>query len=271
MSHWNPTYSAQFIWGDVFVCEPDWSWSTRSLPNLDLWYVIEGAAWIEEDSTRATLTAGDCLLLHKGGAYRSGHDPERPVTFIAVHFRLLDRTGRALELSRVPDAPFVRRMEAGSLVRDLLERAVQCFRDGCLAWSHAWIQAALMEVVRQDSQAFPAGPVGEQMRAISHCCRRIRNNPARPPRVETLAADLHLSPEHFSRLFRRFQGISPRTFITRTRIEVAQNLLLKSSHSVARIAELVGYESPFYFSRQFKSKVGLSPTAFRRGERALEE
>ena len=67
--------------------------------------------------------------------------------------------------------------------------------------------------------------------------------------VEDLAAQLHVSPEHFCRLFRRLQGMPPRAFITRTRIEAAQSLLLTSSHSITRIAELLGYESPFYFSR----------------------
>lgn len=270
MRQWNPAHGARLIWGDVFLCEPDWSWDTRSLPNLDIWYVMEGTGWIEDETGRTHLTSGDCLIMRKGRAYRSGHDPERPLVFIAVHFRLLGPTGRPLTLRPEEHPPFVRRMESGSLVRELLERAVQCYRDGPREWGHAWLQAALMEVVRQDAQAFPPGPVGDQMQAIAHCCRRIRRNPAQPPRVESLAAEMHLSPEHFSRLFRRFQGLSPRAFITRTRIEVAQNLLLKSSHSVARVAELVGYESPFYFSRQFKAKVGLSPTAFRRGERSLE-
>lgn len=267
MERWNPAHGARFVWGDLFVCEPDWSWRTRSLPNLDLWYVIEGQGWIETDSRRTWITAGDCLLLRKGSAYRSGHDPERPLTFLAVHFALLDAAGDPLVLERDELPPLVRRMETGALVRELLHRAVQYDQEGGRAWSHAWLQAALMEVVRQDAQAFPSGPLGDQMRAISRCCQHIRRNPGHPPRVEALAAELHVSPEHFTRLFRRFQGISPRTFITRTRIEAAQNLLLKSSHPVARVAELVGYESAFYFSRQFKSKVGLSPTAFRRGER----
>lgn len=271
MKLWNPAFSARLIWGDVFVCQRDWSWRTGSLPNPDIWYVIEGTGWIDVDGQRTAIAAGDCLVMRKGRGYRAGHDPERPLTFIAVHFRLLDAASGPLELEPGEYPPFVRQMEMGSLVRELLHRAVQGYRDGCLEWAHAWLQAALMEVVRQDAQTFPPGPLGDQMRAIVDDCRRIRRNLMHPPRVEELAAELHLSPEHFSRLFRRFQGIPPRTFITRTRIEAAQNLLLKSSHSVARISELVGYESPFYFSRQFKAKVGLSPRAFRHGGRRPAE
>jgi AraC-like DNA-binding protein len=50
-------------------------------------------------------------------------------------------------------------------------------------------------------------------------------------------------------------------------MDAAQALLLTSSHSVARIAELLGYQSPSHFTRHFKSAVGLSPSNFRLGER----
>lgn len=267
---WNPEYRTELLWGDVFVCEPDWSWRVRALRSLDLWYVVEGAGWLDDGRQRTPIGGGDCVLMRRGRAYRAGHDPERPLHFIAVHFRLLDGEGQPLDVPAEELPPLIRQMEMGAFFRELLERVVQCYQDGCREWGCAWLQAALMEVVRQDANSWPAGTLGDQARAIEAICKRIRRHPARTVRVEALAAELHVSPEHFCRLFRRFQGISPRTFITRTRIETAQTLLLRSSHSVARIAELLGYESPFYFSRQFKAKTGVSPRAFRNGQRMLE-
>jgi len=267
MKRWSPGYRAELVWGDLFVCEPDWSWRVRSLPNPDLWYVIEGRGWIEDGGRRRAIGAGDCLVLRPGGSYRAGHDPEHPLRFVATHFVLLDGEGRRLAPAARELPPFIRQMEMGAFLRELLTRAVRCHQDGRFELGCAWMQAALMEVVRQDAQTWPPGAAGDQARAIEAICKRIRRHPARPVRVEALAAELNVSAEHFCRLFRRFQGLSPRAFITRTRIEAAQMLLLKSSHSVARISELLGYESPFYFSRHFKTKVGASPSAFRRRER----
>jgi AraC-like DNA-binding protein len=85
--------------------------------------------------------------------------------------------------------------------------------------------------------------------------------------IEELAAELYITPEHFSRVFRGLHGISPRAFVTRTRIEAAQSLLMNSGHSIGRVSELLGYESPFYFSRQFKAHLGVSPSEFRKDDR----
>ena len=136
-------------------------------------------------------------------------------------------------------------------------------KDGRHKWAASWFQTAFMEVIRQDTTTWPPGPLGDQARKIEKICERIRRHPGRVVSIEDLASEIHASPGHFCRTFRRFQGMSPRAFITRTRMETAQSLLLTSSHSVTRIAELLGYESPFYFSRQFKAKVGVSPSAFR--------
>jgi mannose-6-phosphate isomerase-like protein (cupin superfamily) len=98
MSAWVPENSIDFHWGDVFFCEPDWSWNVRDLPDLDIWYVAEGAGWIDDGEQRTLIGAGDCLLLRIGGSYESGHDPARPLTLVCVHFDLIGPDGGALSV-----------------------------------------------------------------------------------------------------------------------------------------------------------------------------
>lgn len=267
MPTWVPEGRIEIHSADFFLCGADWSWSVRNLPNLDLWYVTEGVGWIEDAGERFSIGSGDCLVLRRGGSYDAGHDPRRPLNLVAVHFDLLSGHGKRLDPKPDDTPPFIQPVEAATFVRELLERSVHAYRDGCREWASAWLQAALMEVMRQHARTWPAGLIGDQARKIEQICERIRRSPGRAVSVEELAAEMHVSPEHFCRIFRRLQGIPPRSFITRARIEAAQTLLLTSSHSIERIAELIGYESAFYFSRQFKSKVGVSPSAFRRGER----
>lgn len=261
---WRPDSRVELYWCDTYVCEPDWSWRVRDLPNLDLWYVSDGRGWIDGGEDRTAMGAGDCLLLRRGASYRAGHDPERPVSLIAVHFDLLGEGGERIQPPPEELPPLIQQIRRDSFFRGLLTRVVSAYRDGSRERAAAWLQGALMEVGRQEDRTWPPGPEGERARRIQRMCERIRRHPGRPVRVEDLAAELHVTPEHFSRLFRSLQGTSPRAFITRTRIEAAQTLLLTSSHSIGRIAEILGYSSPFYFSRQFKAKMGLSPSAFRR-------
>lgn len=268
--HWMPDSRVELYWCDTYVCEPDWSWRARDLPNLDLWYVTDGAGWIDEGQGRTPMGAGDCLLLRRGASYRAGHDPERPVSLIAVHFDLVGEGGERLDPPPEELPPLVLQIRRGAFFHGLLSRVVRAYRDGSQERAAAWLQAALMEVGRQEARTGPPGPEGERLQRIQRMCERIRRHPERPVRVEDLAAELHVTPEHFSRLFRSHQGTSPRAFITRTRMDAACTLLLTSSHSIGRIAEILGYSSPFYFSRRFKANLGLSPSAFRRVGRERE-
>ena len=54
----------------------------------------------------------------------------------------------------------------------------------------------------------------------------------------------------------------PRQWIVAQRIQQASHLLIDSDLPINRIAELYGYDSLYFFSRQFKQVTGLSPRAY---------
>jgi len=84
--------------------------------------------------------------------------------------------------------------------------------------------------------------------------------PHRPWRVHDLATLSGMSEAHFFRRFRRATGSSPIDFLRRERINHARCRLLQSNDLVKEIAEQVGYNDPFFFSRDFKRYTGLAPT-----------
>jgi transcriptional regulator GlxA family with amidase domain len=91
----------------------------------------------------------------------------------------------------------------------------------------------------------------------------IHANLGRDISRQELARILHLSPTRFHTVFREAMGIAPIDYVTIERIRRARELLVASSLSVREIAEECGFNSPFYFSRMFRSKVGQSPSEYR--------
>ncbi|MFC7147866.1 helix-turn-helix domain-containing protein [Cohnella cellulosilytica] len=70
------------------------------------------------------------------------------------------------------------------------------------------------------------------------------------------------SATHFRERFRSRYGIGPLEYLTAARLRAARRLLLSADRSVREVAHQVGYRDEFYFSRLFKKRVGLAPSAY---------
>lgn len=82
--------------------------------------------------------------------------------------------------------------------------------------------------------------------------------------VAELAALCGMSECYFRRLFGRFAGMSPVRYRMLIRISAARSMLAAGDMTVGEVAEAVGFEDCFYFSRVFKNIVGISPSAYAR-------
>lgn len=81
--------------------------------------------------------------------------------------------------------------------------------------------------------------------------------------VANIAASLYITPNYFSRLFKRVTKEGCNEYIVRKRIEKAKSLLETTSLKTGKIAMMVGYRDTNYFSLAFKKHTGKSPTKYR--------
>jgi AraC-like DNA-binding protein len=88
--------------------------------------------------------------------------------------------------------------------------------------------------------------------------------------LEDLARQLHLSPTHFVRVFKKHLGVSPIYYVIQRRIALACTLLAETRLTIKQISQKVGYEDPYYFSRLFKKVMRTNPTDYRRDTRTTK-
>ncbi len=81
--------------------------------------------------------------------------------------------------------------------------------------------------------------------------------------IENLADVAGLSAFHFARMFHQSFGVTPHNYLKEKKINLAKNLLGKSTMPLIEIAVASGFCSPSHFSRQFKSVTKLTPTQYR--------
>jgi AraC-like DNA-binding protein len=79
----------------------------------------------------------------------------------------------------------------------------------------------------------------------------------------TVSDHFGISIYSLSRLFNNYIGLGFTEFINGMRLEYAKRLLLTSEKLISEISSIVGFNSPNYFSRIFKSNIGISPRKFR--------
>ena len=83
----------------------------------------------------------------------------------------------------------------------------------------------------------------------------------------TLAGVANFSAFHFHRLFVAWMGETIGDYLRRRRLEMgAQRLFAQPRLSVLQVALSVGFGSSEAFARAFKTRFGVSPTEWRRGE-----
>ena len=82
--------------------------------------------------------------------------------------------------------------------------------------------------------------------------------------VKSLAAMCGLSHSTFSLNFYRRYQMTCKEYITTTRINAAENMLLFSNHDVSFIAHEVGYTDCSYFIRCYKKIKGITPKQARK-------
>ena len=81
--------------------------------------------------------------------------------------------------------------------------------------------------------------------------------------LQSVAASVGVSPNHFSSIFRQETGETFIDFLTHIRMEHAKELLLCTPMRTAEIGFEVGYNDPHYFSYAFRKVAGMSPREFR--------
>ena len=95
----------------------------------------------------------------------------------------------------------------------------------------------------------------------------IHSNWQKTITVSDIAKLICLSESRTAHLFKEAIGKGIHGYIAELRIASAQELLLSTELSIYEIGKMVGFNDALYFSRAFKSEIGLSPKAFREAKR----
>lgn len=222
-------------------------------------YTLGGSGWLEHDHGTVPLAAGDLLVVPAGASSRYGLFDQ---AWDIAWFHLADQGAwRALHGERAQVRPASELTALRPACEGLLAEALrEDPRGRRLANLYAEVIAHLLE----REVAAVADPRSLEVRQrLQELWAEVGARPDEAWTVAALAARLHCSPVHFNRLCTRHYGANPMQMVFRLRMERVARLLVQTDEPLKRIADRVGYRTPFALSDAFKRWCGLRPDEYR--------
>jgi AraC-like DNA-binding protein len=99
-------------------------------------------------------------------------------------------------------------------------------------------------------------------KAVSKAIKYINNNLSIDLSLEAVANFVGFSPIHFHNVFKASTERTLREYVEEQRIRKAENMLLTTDFTLAKIAYECGFSSQSYFNYAFKRKTGKTPRAY---------
>jgi AraC family transcriptional regulator len=118
------------------------------------------------------------------------------------------------------------------------------------------------------SQTAPGGLPSHKLRRVQAF---IEEHIAETIHVDRLAAEAHMSPFHFARMFKQSTGQPPHLCILIQRVRHAKALLRESDLPLIDVAARTGFRTQGHFTGVFHRYTGFTPRAFRLDCRAAQE
>ena len=99
---------------------------------------------------------------------------------------------------------------------------------------------------------------------VSLAKQYIDNNIEMAPSVEEVSEYCYLSTKQLTRIFQRYEDISPGEYIKNRRSLKIEKLLADDSLSLKQISERMNFNNEYYFNSFFKKYSGMPPGEYRK-------
>ncbi len=249
-------------------CSSEWYKAPRQHTYHSLWFISKGSGEFVINGVHHHAEPGKLFVITPGMIYERKTDPDHPLEFYYIRFNFSVAYEENEQWHYESSKEYKFPMEGMYTIQNppelinLLDQLYQLWqrRGQSVNMLRKIVFQELLLAITDDFRSQRIA--GSSTLAIESTINYIVSHYKKKLTLEELANNAGLSVSHYSRLFKKYTGHSPIDYLTLLRMDRAKELLLLSDYKLKSIANSVGYEDEFYFSRIFKKIVGLSPSGF---------
>lgn len=218
-----------------------------------------GTGWATIGDVTHRVGSQQAIVIPRGVPHAYGSDEAHPWTIWWAHITGTDAPELVEGMEVTAARPLLRVRTIERAVALLDEIVSNLERDQTPARLMAASGAAWKLLTQLAVDRLLPAPDDPLQRAMNYLNDRLDGS----VRVPDLARLVGVSTTHLTSLFRRATGGGVLAHHTALRMARARQLLDTTDATIAEVAQDVGYDDPFYFSRHFRRHHGMSPSAFR--------
>lgn len=250
----------QYLTGSYTKCMDIWRFNNVTPAYNKFYYIVDGECYIKIDNKEYYATKGQMFLLPFNSTQTYYHFSKHYVSKHWVHctFSTGDR-----DLTELLDLPHYIEIDAPKRIKDLFIKINELANDKKVQ-SKLLQKAYLLELFSYYIEKASTQDYNSYRdNRISIVLEYIEENLSKEITVTELSELLHFHPNYFINYFRTMTNQTPIDYINNARIDKAKRLLLDDNITIKEVADQVGFNNSYYFSRIFKKKTGMSPRDYR--------
>lgn len=269
-----PTFiQGGYAFFDVGEMHPD----RDDLQYFVLFVVMKGKLYIAEDGVNYTLNPGDVFILQPNHHHYSWKKIDQRTEYYWIHFSAL---GNWVEDSQphqmapsiaVPKLhyytpsvtivlPKLQHLPVHDNLVPLIDHLLKLTanQDDVGFWQGQQMFIDLIQLIQYSD------PVESSDQHLSNQLMNYINNHFNAEITnQDLAKHFHMHSNSLVRKFKKNFQITPKQYLNDYRLTMAAKRLITTSLSISTIANEVGFNNIYYFSKQFKQKYKVTPTQYR--------
>lgn len=227
-------------------------------------YCSDGNGTVRIKNENYSLTPSTFIFIPKGVTHNYAADEKNPWTIYWVHFSgkissSLIESFRKSSNSLKGSIDF--QESRINLFEDIYSNLEMGYSNNNLCYANLCLQFFLSSFIFNDNYNYVEKKQSRDI--ITYSIKYMQQNTDKIISLQSIAKTANLSVSHFTNLFKKKTGFPPIEYFNHIKIQKACQYLLFTDLRVKEIADKLGIEDQYYFSRMFTKLMGISPINYR--------